>query len=165
MTRVVLAPGVLALLPEYAGLVDPVADLRAACRTAVGRLGSSVTVCASSPQGERVASSLLDSVTRTDEVPSVLLVGNGSARRTEKAPGHLDERAAGFDRDLRAWLGGAAPPPDPALARELWADVDALLSFDRAFTDPEVLYDDDPFGVQYWVLSWDFGDGGFEARR
>ena len=37
--RVVLVPGVLALLPEYAGLTDPVAELRAACREAVAWLG------------------------------------------------------------------------------------------------------------------------------
>ena len=39
MTRVVLVPGVLALLPEYAGFADPVADLRAACLADTGQLG------------------------------------------------------------------------------------------------------------------------------
>ena len=38
MTRVVLVPGVLALLPDYAGVEDPVTDLRTACRDAVGWL-------------------------------------------------------------------------------------------------------------------------------
>ena len=46
MTRVVLVPGVLALLPEYAGLEDPVAELRAACLAAVAWLGPDVTVLA-----------------------------------------------------------------------------------------------------------------------
>ena len=35
-SRVVLVPGVLALLPEYAGQTDPVAELRAATPDAVG---------------------------------------------------------------------------------------------------------------------------------
>ena len=154
MTRVVLVPGALALLPAYRGLVDPVADLRAACRAAVGGLGAEVEVGASSSQGERVAASLLADVPRTGSSPSVLLVGNGSACRTEKAPGHLDDRAVGFDLAVRAWLGGTGTPPDPALARDLWADVDALLGWEGGFGAPEVLYEDDPYGVMYWVLAW-----------
>ncbi len=155
MTRVVLVPGVLALLPSYAGIHDPVADLRAACRAAVGSLGDDVTVRASSSQGERVAAHLLADAHPTGSAPSVLLVGNGSACRTEKAPGHLDERSFGFDDGVHAWLSGHGPAPDPVLARDLWADVDALLAFDPGFTEPEVLYDDDPYGVRYWVLAWD----------
>ena len=85
----------------------------------------------------------------------MLLVGNGSAMRSEKAPGHLDERAAGFDAALLAWLRGTGSAPDAVLARELWADVDALLAWEHGFTEPDVLYDDDPFGVRYWVLAWD----------
>ena len=38
-TSAVLVPGVLALLPEYAGLADPVGPLRTACREAVAWLG------------------------------------------------------------------------------------------------------------------------------
>lgn len=154
MTRVVLVPGVLALLPAYAGLEDPVPDLRKACHEAVSTLGTDLEVCASSAQGERVAGSLWSPVPRAGASPSVLLVGNGSAKRSEKAPGHLDERSHAFDDGVLAWLSGRGPAPDPDLAHELWADVDALLAFDRPFTDPEVLYDDDPYGVRYWVLAW-----------
>ncbi|UMG91169.1 hypothetical protein [Nocardioides sp. TF02-7] len=65
-----------------------------------------------------------------DAETGVLVVGNGSAKRTEKAPGHLDERAEAFD----AAVGAALLAPDPAalaalderLAAELWADVAAL---------------------------------------
>ncbi len=53
-----LVPGALALLPEYAGIEDPVADLRAACVEAVGWLGADVTVLADA-QGTRVAEHLL----------------------------------------------------------------------------------------------------------
>jgi hypothetical protein len=156
--RVALVPGVLALLPEYAGIDDPVADLRAACLKAVGWLGPDVRVVADE-QGARVAGHLLATRASTEPVDggSVLVVGNGSARRTEKAPGHLDERAHAFDEALGAALrAGDLGGVDPTLAEELWASVQGiatlaeLLSGEPAMVD----YDDDPFGVQYWVMRW-----------
>ena len=106
MTRVALVPGVLALLPEYAGIEDPVAELRAAALGAVGWLGREVTVLAGA-QGARVADHLLDTTARSGDEPSYLVVGNGSAKRTEKAPGHFDERAEPFDLALGESLRGA----------------------------------------------------------
>lgn len=91
----------------------------------------------------------------------VLVVANGSAKRTEKAPGHFDERAEPFDELLRELLVG----PDPAalravdldLADELWADVAALPVL-GGLLEPgaqvDVTYDEAPFGVQYWVISY-----------
>ncbi|WP_341243275.1 hypothetical protein [uncultured Nocardioides sp.] len=199
--KVALVPGVLALLPAYAGRTDPIADLRAACLAAVEWLGEDVTVVAD-PQGLRVAealgvspglgdarrrgSSLLDqrgggldggfetvaSATSSTNVgatsstdvgaSSVLVVANGSARRSEKAPGHLDERAAAYDsgleKALRAADGEALRALDPGLAEELmvgnvagFARLGELLTPGLA---PEVDYADDPFGAQYWVMRW-----------
>lgn len=152
---VALVPGVLALLPSYASLEDPVASLRAACLAAVGRLGPRVRVVASGDSGGRVGAALVaavgSSVAESGET-GILVVGNGSGRRTEKAPGYFDERAEGFDAALRADLGSA----DAGLAVELWADVGALVALDgRSLADADVLYDDLPFGVQYWVAVWD----------
>jgi hypothetical protein len=84
-------------------------------------------------------------------------VANGSATRTEKAPGHLDDRAVGFDDDLRAALAAGRPGVvDADLARELWADVGGLLRLAQEVdVDPASVtidYDADPFGVQYWVM-------------
>ena len=59
MTRVVLVPGVLALLPEYAGIEDPVAELREACLAAVAWLGADVSVLGGA-QGTRVGEYLLE---------------------------------------------------------------------------------------------------------
>ena len=159
MSRVVLVPGTLALLPQYASLDDPVADLRAACLEAVGWLGAEVTVLAD-PQGARVAAHLLASTTRVGDEPSYLVVGNGSACRTEKAPGHLDERAAAFDADLGRRLEDGPSDSlagiDLELAHELWASVEGIVELaklpDLALV--QVDYDDDPYGVQYWVLRW-----------
>jgi hypothetical protein len=154
--KVALVPGVLALLPEYAGLTDPVADLRAACLTAVGWLGTEVAVLAD-PQGARVAHHLLDVTDRAGDEPSYLVVANGSARRGQNAPGRADDRAFGFDDALRSWLCGEGPQPDADLGRELLAAMTGFeLMAERVGTwgAPTVDYDNDPFGVQYWVTRW-----------
>jgi len=161
-TRVVLVPGVLALLPGYAGLTDPVAGLRAACHAAVSWLGPDPTVLGD-PQGARVARSLLAAAPPTGRAEaSYLVVGNGSARRSEKAPGHLDDRAHDHDAALGAWLRGTGPRPDPALSRELLAATDGLdeLAALGPWDEPVTDYDDDPYGVQYWVLRWELAGSG-----
>ena len=169
MTRVVLVPGVLALLPSYAGIEDPVADLRAACLDAVSWLGPDPVVLGDE-QGARVARSLLDTVVEVREPlgprlatttePSYLVVGNGSARRTEKAPGHFDERAAAYDEELRAALSsGDATWPDAGLGKGLLASLDGISRLAEllpAGVSAQVDYDDDPFGVQYWVMRWEW---------
>lgn len=150
-----LVPGVLALLSSYTSIEDPVADLRAACLAAVGRLGPRVRVVASGAtggSGARVGAALVAdrgaAVVDSGET-GVLVIGNGSATRTEKAPGHLDERAAGFDDAVRLSFDGI----DPVLAEELWADTACLAGL-PPLAEAEVLYDDAPFGVQYWVAVW-----------
>lgn len=164
MTRVALVPGCLALLPEYTSLDDPVAELRAACLAAVAWLGEDVRVIAGS-QGTRVGSALLAEVGAapvSSGEAAYLVVGNGSACRSEKAPGHLDPRAAGFD-DL---LDIALVKPDPdalaaldlRLADELWADVGPIMEAAGLLRGAETVavdYDDDPYGVRYWVARWD----------
>lgn len=154
MTRVVLVPGTLALLPEYAGIEDPVAELRAAALDAVAWLGREVIVLADG-QGARVAAYLLEATDRRGDEPSYLVVGNGSAMRTEKAPGHFDERAEAFDAALGASLRAGHPAVDVDLARELWASVDAIVELAELGGDlgeAQVDYDDAPYGVQYWVI-------------
>ena len=158
MTRVVLVPGVLALLPEYAGIEDPVAELRAACLDAVAWLGPEVARAgrrAGRPRGGVPAGG--DGPAIGDGVARYLVVGNGSAMRTEKAPGHFDERAAAFDAALGASLRPGGPRVDVDLARELWASVDAIVELGELDDDlgaAQVDYDDAPYGVQYWVMRW-----------
>ncbi|GGR69625.1 hypothetical protein GCM10010197_41410 [Nocardioides luteus] len=159
-----MVPGCLALLPEYASLEDPVEELRAACLAAVAWLGEDVRVVASA-QGTRVAASLLAEVGTapvTSGEAAYLIVANGSACRSEKAPGHLDPRAAGYDEVLGASL--TAPDPDALAgldlqtAEELWADVAPVVEASellRGATTVAVDYDDDPYGVRYWVARWD----------
>jgi hypothetical protein len=161
----VLVPGVLALLPEYAGLTDPVPELRAACEAAVAWLAEDGPVrVVADAQGRRVAQCLLGGVSAagSGSAGGVLVVANGSARRSEKAPGHLDERAAGFDAALDAALRGPDPTAlaelDGVLAEELLVgNVAGLKSLGGVLTPGDratVDYADDPFGVQYWVVRW-----------
>jgi len=99
---------------------------------------------------------LADSSART----ALLVMGDGSARRSLKAPGYLDPRAEGFDagveRALRAGDAGALLRLDQALARDLmaggrpaWQVLAGALP--AAAPGTEVLYRDDPFGVAYLV--------------
>ena len=159
-----LVPGVPALLPEYASLDDPVADLRSACLDVVAGLGPRVRVAASHDSGLRVGGSLVTAVgaaVDSEDYTGTLVVANGSAKRTEKAPGHFDGRAEAFDARLRdvllerAWNASLAV--DEALAAELWADVRALqmLVLLSPAHRADVRYDAAPYGVQYWVIRWD----------
>jgi hypothetical protein len=93
----------------------------------------------------------------------VLAMGDGSARRTEKAPGALDPAAAPFDAAVGAALAAGDPAAlaglDPAAGERLlaagvpvWRAVGTALA-GRAFR-AEVGYDDAPFGVGYLVATW-----------
>ncbi len=91
---------------------------------------------------------------------ALLVMGDGSARRSLKAPGYLDPRAAGLDAEVeRAVRSGDLDPLlglDQALARELMATgrpVWQVLAGALRGLAPsaEVLYCDDPFGVSYLV--------------
>jgi hypothetical protein len=166
--RVVCVPGVLALLPQYASLDDPVADLRAAVRSAVGWLveDGPAELAAATDGSRRVGLQLLgDRLDGSGARERLLVVANGSAKRTEKAPGYFDERARAFDeevgRALRTADAAALAGIDESLAAQLWADAGALRTLgaevDGTGWEVDVDYDDAPYGVQYWVVRWQCG--------
>lgn len=165
MIPVALVPGVLALLPSYASIQDPVAELRSACQSAVGRLGPRVRVVAATDSSRRVGAALIAAAGAgvvADGETGVLVVANGSAKRTEKAPGSFDERAEAYDAALRSCLLGdldidSLPAGAGGLAGELWAEPAGLGALSVAVApghSADLLYDDAPFGVQYWVAVW-----------
>jgi hypothetical protein len=93
----------------------------------------------------------------------LLVMGDGSARRSTAAPGYLDDRALTFDDGVAAALaqgdGDALGDLDAQLGRELlaagvpaWRAAGALLGGTEF--DARVLYDDAPYGVGYFVASW-----------
>lgn len=93
---------------------------------------------------------------------ALLVVGDGSARRSEAAPGYVDPRAAGFDAAvgtaLRTGAAATLRDLDPGLGADLLAaGVPAWRVAGHAATGPyeaELLYDAAPYGVGYFVAAW-----------
>lgn len=85
-----------------------------------------------------------------------------SAKRTEKAPGHLDVRAAAVDDGVLAALASgddaALRALDPALCADLWLTGWAALQvLARCLPQPgsaRVVWSDDPYGVLYVLARW-----------
>ncbi|MFH8792086.1 class III extradiol dioxygenase subunit B-like domain-containing protein [Streptomyces sp. NPDC017941] len=97
---------------------------------------------------------------------ALLVMGDASACRTLKAPGYLDERAAGFDAAVARALAAA----DVTALKELDADLAGQLKAagrapwqvlagaagarGGAALSGELLFDDAPYGVGYLVAAW-----------
>ncbi|WP_328954914.1 class III extradiol dioxygenase subunit B-like domain-containing protein [Kitasatospora purpeofusca] len=93
----------------------------------------------------------------------LLVMGDGSACRSLKAPGYLDERAEGYDEELARALGtadtAALAALDPDLAAELKAEGRAPWQVlagaaEGAGLTARLGYQDAPYGVGYLVASW-----------
>jgi aromatic ring-opening dioxygenase LigB subunit len=100
-----------------------------------------------------------------DERVALLVMGDGSARRSEKAPGWFDHRAAAFDDAVAAALSAADVEAllrlDEGLARDLLAAGRAPWQVLAGAGSPsglpwsaELLVNEAPFGVGYFVSSW-----------
>ena len=94
---------------------------------------------------------------------ALLVMGDGSARRHEKAPGYADPRAAPFDRRVAGALAAGDPAVlaalDPGLAADLWVAGRAPWQVLAGAAGPSrraavLRYDDAPYGVGYFVASW-----------
>jgi hypothetical protein len=102
-----------------------------------------------------------------DRAPRVamLVLGDGSARRSEKGPGHLDPRAEPYDAAVAAALAGADAAAllalDQGAAAELlvaglpaWQVLaGAALATGTGWTG-RLLHDAAPYGVCYLVATW-----------
>lgn len=93
---------------------------------------------------------------------ALLVVGDGSACRTEKAPGYLDERATPYDAAIADALAtgdcAALAALDPGLADELWVAGRPAWQVLAGAAGPgrtaRLLYDEAPYGVGYFVSVW-----------
>jgi hypothetical protein len=94
---------------------------------------------------------------------ALLVMGDASACRTLKAPGYLDDRAAGFDMEVAHALGAADVAAlktlDAELAYELKASGRAPWQVlagaaEGAGLAGALLYEDAPYGVGYVVAAW-----------
>lgn len=144
-----------AALPPSIGIGAYLLDLAGYAGT---RILWSVSDCEPASGCVRLGTELAAGGRRT----ALLAMGDGSARRGPKAPGHFDERAAAFDarveRAIRAGDTDGLLDVDPALAVELMATGrpawQVLAGAARGSTvTSDVQYADDPFGVWYLVAS------------
>ncbi|MGW8399440.1 class III extradiol dioxygenase subunit B-like domain-containing protein [Streptomyces lydicus] len=94
---------------------------------------------------------------------ALLVMGDGSACRTVKAPGYFDERAEGFDAEAARALGTADLPALRALDATLAADLQAsgracwqvlTGAAENADLTGRLLRDEAPYGVGYFVATW-----------
>ncbi|GGZ59848.1 hypothetical protein GCM10010371_19090 [Streptomyces subrutilus] len=94
---------------------------------------------------------------------ALLVMGDGSACRTLKAPGYLDERAEAFDAAAARALGAADTAALTALDAGLAAELQAAGrapwqvlagAAEGARLDGRLLYEDAPYGVGYFVAAW-----------
>lgn len=94
---------------------------------------------------------------------ALVVMGDGSARRSTTAPGYLDPRAEPFDATVAAALrrgdGEALADLDETLGAELlaagvpaWRAAGALLT--GGSYDAELLYAEAPYGVGYFAAAW-----------
>ncbi|MCA6092517.1 class III extradiol dioxygenase subunit B-like domain-containing protein [Streptomyces sp. SCA3-4] len=94
---------------------------------------------------------------------ALLVMGDGSACRTVKAPGYLDERAEPFDTAAARALGAADTAVLAALDAELAYELKAAGrapwqvlagAGEGAGLSGVLLYDEAPYGVGYHVAGW-----------
>lgn len=115
--------------------------------------------------GPDQVASLADALAGRPERVGLLVMGDGSARRGLKAPGHLDERAFAFDEavrralsegDTEALLGLDAHLADELMVagRAAWQVMAEAVRRQGGPARAEVLHADDPFGVLYLVGTW-----------
>lgn len=122
--------------------------------------GATGAECASA--GQALAATLAE---RTEPV-SLLVLGDGAATHSLRAPGYFDRRAAGFDAAVADALAG----PDLTALLELDGDLAAALGVAgreawqvgaaaAAASAPawrgELLFSQIPYGVAYHVAVWD----------
>lgn len=94
---------------------------------------------------------------------AVLMLADGTIRRTPRAPGAFDPRAAAFDAEIADLLASGGAPGltrlDGQRAEALGcAGLPVLAALGAAAAQAsvraELLYDDAPLGVGYWVAVW-----------
>jgi hypothetical protein len=147
-TPLPLAVGIGAELLDEAGYAGP-------------RALESVDAAATAQECARVGARVAGLAARV----ALLVVGDGSARRTPAAPGYFDERAEAFDASAEAAIRdgdmAALAGLDAGLAAELmatgraaWQVLAGAAGLERR-APGQVMYSDAPFGVSYLVAVLD----------
>ena len=101
----------------------------------------------------------------------LLALGDGSTRRGDKAPGYLDDRAFPFDADVAAALSTGDAQALAGLDADLAADLmvlgasvlrvlGGLAVAQGSRPTASLSYRDDPFGVSWFVATWQLTTAG-----
>ncbi|WP_405006389.1 class III extradiol dioxygenase subunit B-like domain-containing protein [Kitasatospora purpeofusca] len=132
----------------------------------LGRVGTAVPTHACAVPADAPADRMLglgQGLAGLADRVGLLVMGDGSACRSLKAPGYLDERAEDYDAALARALGtadtAALAALDPGLAAELKAEGRAPWQVlagaaEGAGLTARLGYQDAPYGVGYLVASW-----------
>jgi hypothetical protein len=140
----------------------PEACARLGAEVAAGNLGAGAAGVVTGSAGAGDVAAAPD-----DRAVALLAMGDGTARRGEKAPGHADPRAEAFDATVARALATGDPrilaALDPVLAAELlvagrapWQVLAgaALAARPGGTWRADLRYADAPYGVGYAVASW-----------
>lgn len=125
-----------------------------------------VAVGASTEQCRRLGGQLAERLRRQDAPAALLVLGDGAATHSLRAPGYLDHRAQELDESVAAAFAAADPAAllelDPQLAgellvagREAWQVAAAAALCLAPRWRGELLYSAAPYGVAYHVAVWD----------
>ena len=120
----------------------------------------------STAQCRRIGSELAQRLRRDGDPVGLLVLGDGAATHTLRAPGYLDSRAHRLDGAVADALAAANPTAlldlDVALAgellvagREAWQVAAAAAQALAPAYRGELLYSAAPYGVAYHVALWD----------
>jgi hypothetical protein len=130
-------------------------------RTPVAAPVSALAVAADADAADCLAAGA-DLASREERL-ALLVMGDGSACRTEKAPGYLDPRAEPYDAEVARALAEAdvlaLAGLDPDLSEELWVAGRAAWQVlagaaDGAGLGARLTYEQAPYGVGYFVSVW-----------
>lgn len=115
--------------------------------------------------GDAEVAALSSSLAGRGDRLALVVLGDGSSRRGDQAPGYLDERAFGFDEETCRALAEGDPTGlrelDPVLAEELmmlgraaFGVLGSVVLLEGSSVRATVRYRADPFGVMYVVALW-----------
>ncbi|MFG2046358.1 hypothetical protein ACGFIW_02850 [Micromonospora sp. NPDC048935] len=127
---------------------------------------SVVAVQVAADAGPAELAALADDVGGAGDRVALLVLGDGSACRGEKAPGYDDARALPYDQGVAAALADADLDAlldlDPVLSAELkaagrapWQVLAGAARASGGGWRGELLHDAAPYGVAYFVASWE----------
>jgi RimJ/RimL family protein N-acetyltransferase len=160
----VFAPA-LAGLPPTLAPAPPAVGLGGMLLDQAGYTGPRELLSVSEDQSASACAILGAQLASQADRVALLVMADGSARRTLKAPGYLDERSAPFDDEVARLLAGPDLTPllavDPDLASEVMATGrpawQVLAGAARGLrARMQIRYRDDPFGVAYLVAAMGF---------